>query len=445
MQCEGAMLQQEFNSLVDPIAQRLPPLEDHPADTALSRRELADFFEQAPISLHWAGPDGRILKTNQAELALLGYSREEYVGREAADFHQDPKPMRAALTQLARGEKVPAFESQLRCKDGSVKDVIIALNALRENGRLQHVRCFTSDITRLRREEALSAALDSQLLHAARLAGMEEVASSVLHNVGNVLNSLNVSALTVMDRVANSRLDGLAHVAELVRTHAGDLAQFISTDASGKKLPDYLETLARYWTEEQAALLRELGRLIKYVSHIKDVVSRQQSLTGLSGHAESASISDLIEDALTLAASGLERLGVVLRRDCANDFALNVDRRKFMLILVNLISNARDSVLTSEARNKEITVRSELVQEGYVRVDVIDNGLGIPAENLERLFARGFTTKKSGHGFGLHSSALAARDLGGSLTAQSEGPDQGAIFTVKIPRTPRTMTLTESI
>jgi signal transduction histidine kinase len=77
-----------------------------------------------------------------------------------------------------------------------------------------------------------------------------------------------------------------------------------------------------------------------------------------------------------------------------------------------------------------------LVQEGYARVDVIDNGLGIPAENLDRVFARGFTTKKNGHGFGLHSSALAARDLGGSLTAQSEGPGRGAIFTVKIPLAP---------
>jgi PAS domain S-box-containing protein len=414
-------------------------LEKQADDTTLTKRELADFFEHAPISLHWAGPDGRILKTNRAELALLGYSREEYVGRQAAAFHQEPKAMSAALLRLARGEKVPPFESQLRCKDGAFKNVIIALNGLHENGRLQLVRCFTSDITRLRRQEALNAMLDTQLLHAARLAGMEEVASSVLHDVGNVLNSLNVSALMVVERVINSRLDGLARVAELVRDHTGDLGQFVTTDASGKKLPDYLETLAGYWTEEKAALLGDLGRLTKYVSHIKDVVSRQQSLTGLSSHAESASISDLIEDALTLAASGLEQLGVALRRDCPRDFALSVDRRKFMLILVNLISNARDAVLAGAAAQKEIVVRGELLPEGYARVDVRDNGLGIPAENLERVFERGFTTKKNGHGFGLHSSALAARDLGGSLTVQSDGPGRGAIFTVKIPLAPRSM------
>jgi two-component system, LuxR family, sensor kinase FixL len=368
-------------------------------------------------------------------LDLLGYGREEYVGREAASFHQNPQLMRAALAQLARGEKVPAFESQLLCKDGAFKNVIIALNALWENGRLQHIRCFTSDITRLRRQEALSATLDTQLIRAARLAGMEEVASNVLHNVGNVLNSLNVSAVTVGERVSHSRLGGLTRVAELVRKHADDLGHFMTTDPQGQKLPDYLETLARYWTEEQAALLRELHRLNNYVSHIKDVVSRQQSLTGLSGRAESASISDLVEDALTLAAAGVDRLGISLRRDCAVDFAISVDRRKFMLILVNLISNARDSVLASSAKNKQICVRSELLEEGYARVDVIDNGLGIPAENLGRIFTRSFTTKKDGHGFGLHSSALAARDLGGSLTVQSEGPDRGAIFTVKIPLT----------
>jgi PAS domain S-box-containing protein len=410
--------------------------EDSPADAALTPRELADFFEHAPVSLHWAGPDGRILKVNRAELELLSYSRDEYVGREAAGFHKNPQSLRAALALLAGGQSVPPFESQLRCKDGSFKDVIIALNALRIQGRLLHVRCFTSDITCLRRQEALSAALDTQLLHAARLAGMEEVASSVLHSVGNVLNSLNVSAIASVERLTNSRLNGLPRVAELVRAHAGDLGEFLTADARGKKLPEYLETLARYWNEEQATLLRELRRLNHFVNHIKDIVSRQQSLAGLAGHPESASISDLIEDGLTLAVSDADRLGVTLRRDCAIDFALTVDRRKFMLILVNLISNARDAVLAGDAKNKQIIVRSELLPEGYVRVDVTDNGVGITAEDLARIFTRGFTTKKSGHGFGLHSSALVARDLGGSLTVKSEGRGQGATFTVKIPLAP---------
>jgi signal transduction histidine kinase len=243
----------------------------------------------------------------------------------------------------------------------------------------------------------------------------------------------------VADRVSNSRMSGLASVAGLLKQHSGDLAHFLTTDERGKKLPGYLDTLASYWTEEQAWLLHELERLNNYISHIKDVVSRQQSLTGLAGHAESASISDLIEDGLTIALSGAERLGVELRRECAVDFAVNVDRRKFSLILVNLLTNARDSVLASGRKEKQIIVRNEMLPGNYARVDVVDNGMGIPAENLERIFVRAFTTKKDGHGFGLHSSALAARDLGGSLTVQSEGLGRGAIFTVKIPLAPPTM------
>jgi len=398
-----------------------------------NEHDLADFFEHAPIGLHWAGPDGLILRVNQAELDLTGYAREEYLGRPAAQFHQNPQLLRAALEQLARGETVPTFESQLLCKNGSVVEVLISLDALRRDGTLVHARCFTRDITRARREEALNAALNLQLVNAARLAGMEEVASNVLHNVGNVLNNVNVSALTAIERVTHSRLSALIQVAELVRSHADDLAQFVATDPRGQKLPGYLETLARYWSDEQALLLRELRRLTVSVNHIKDVVSRQQFLTGPAGRAESVSISALIDDSVAIAIAGADRLGIRIRRDYTIDFSLLVDRRKLMLILVNLLGNARDAVAEVESKNRQIAVRSELLPEGHVRVEVQDNGAGISAENLSRIFDRGFTTKKDGHGFGLHSSALAARELGGSIEAQSEGPGRGARFTVIIP------------
>jgi two-component system, LuxR family, sensor kinase FixL len=401
-----------------------------------SEHDLADFFEHAPIGLHWAGPDGLILRVNQAELDLTGYPREEYLGRPSAQFHKNPDLMRAALGRLAHGETVPAFESQLVCKNGSAVDVLISLDALRRNGALVHARCLTSDITLSKREEAHSAAQNLQLRNAARLAGMEEVASNVLHNVGNVLNSVNVSATTAIERISHSQLSGLASVAELVRAHADNLADFVTTDPRGLKLPHYLETLARYWTDEQALLLRELRRLTVSINHIKDIVSRQQSLTGPFGQAESVSVSALIDDSLAVAIAGPDRLAIDIRRDYTIDFSIHVDRRKCMLILVNLLANARDAVTGIESRNKQIIVRTELLQEGFLRVEVQDNGAGIAAEDLGHVFDRGFTTKKAGHGFGLHSSALAARELGGSIEVHSEGPGCGARFAVNIPLSP---------
>ena len=408
---------------------------DFNAEMALVQ-SLADFLAHAPIGLHWTGPDGLILRVNQTELDLTGYAREEYLGRPAAQFHKKPEPMRAALGRLAGGQSVPAFASQLLCKSGAVLEVFISLGAHRRKGALVQARCFTRDLTLARREEALSTALNLQLVNAARLAGMEEVASNVLHNVGNVLNSVNVSATTAVERVAHSRLSGLAHVAELVRSHADDLAHFVASDPRGRRLPGYLETLARYWSDEQALLLRELRRLTVSVNHIKDVVSRQQFLTGPAGQTETVSLSTLIDDSVAIAIPGADTLGIRIRRDYTIDFSILVDRRKFMLILVNLLGNARDAVTEAESRNKQITVRSELLQEGFGRVEVQDNGAGITPQNLPRIFARGFTTKKAGHGFGLYSSALAARELGGSIEAQSDGPGRGARFSVKIPLSP---------
>jgi signal transduction histidine kinase len=88
--------------------------------------------------------------------------------------------------------------------------------------------------------------------------------------------------------------------------------------------------------------------------------------------------------------------------------------------------------MESGCDGKQVTLRVAS-GEGRVRVSVIDNGVGIPAENLTRIFNQGFTTRKDGHGFGLHSGALAARELGGSLHVHSDGAGQGASFTLELP------------
>lgn len=292
-------------------------------------------------------------------------------------------------------------------------------------------------LERMRVEEKV-AVLSTQLLNAARRAGMEEVANNVLHNVGNVLNSVNVSATLVTDKLANSKLAGLSRAAGLLRSRAQDLDSFLAEDPQGKKLPDYLETLARYWASEQTAALKELQTLNKNINHIKDIVSRQQSLTGTSGFAEPVFISVLVEDALAIAASDLERTGIIIGREYTVHFPVVLDKMKLMLILVNLVSNARDALLANLANNKQLKVRTELHQDNHLRVLVIDNGTGIAPENLTRIFSHGFTTKERGHGFGLHGSALAAREMGGSLNVVSEGAGRGAQFAVEIPLRPGT-------
>jgi signal transduction histidine kinase len=272
-----------------------------------------------------------------------------------------------------------------------------------------------------------------QLVETSRQAGMAEVATNVLHNVGNVLNSINVSVGKLSDRLSKSNFGHVGKVAELMRERTADLGDFMTKDAKGRQLPSFLEQLAEQLGKENAFILNELGSLTKNVDHVKDIVAMQQSYSKVSGVTEIVKATELVEDALRMNASALTRHEVQFFREYDENLPdLNVEKHKVLQILVNLIRNAKYACDESGLEEKRLTMR---VTNGSdkVRIVLIDNGIGIPAENLTRIFSYGFTTKKDGHGFGLHGGALSAREMGGSLSAQSDGLGKGAAFTLELP------------
>ena len=129
------------------------------ADLRRNEQLLSDFFENAAVALHWVGSDGAILRANRTELEMLGYVRDEYVGRNIADFYVDSSVAGDVLGRLNAGHELREYEAQLRCKDGSVKDVAISSNVLREHGRFVHTRCFTRDITEIKERRHCRSAL----------------------------------------------------------------------------------------------------------------------------------------------------------------------------------------------------------------------------------------------------------------------------------------------
>jgi signal transduction histidine kinase len=281
--------------------------------------------------------------------------------------------------------------------------------------------------------EERMAALQSQLIEAARRVGMADVATSVLHNVGNVLNSVNVSATLVKEKITKARLSGLDRAAELIQAHSSDLGAFLTENPQGKQFPQYLALLAQGWQEERQALLKELESLARNLSHIRDIIARQQSLTGVSGAVENVSLSELLDEALQMGSASLENHGITVVRDYGVIEPVVVDKMRLTMIVVNLLRNAKESLTASNQAKKCLTIRSESNGDGQLRVRVIDNGLGIAPENLPRVFSWGFTTKPGGHGFGLHSSAMVAKEMGGSLHASSDGPGKGAQFVLELP------------
>ena len=298
----------------------------------------------------------------------------------------------------------------------------------------QRTRNLREEIEERKRAEAALKLAQEELLQSSRLAGMAEVATSVLHNVGNVLNSVNVSATLVFDRLKASKASDIARVAALLNEHASDLGGFVTRDPRGRQLPSYLDQLGQHLNHEKSFLMKELESLRNNIGHIKDIVAMQQSYTSFGGVMERIQVTGLVEDALRMNISALERHQVQVLRDYEAGLPMvTVDKHKALQILVNLISNANYACQESASNDKRLTLRVRSAGE-RIRITVVDNGVGIPSQNLTRIFTYGFTTRKNGHGFGLHSGAIAAQEMGGSLLAQSDGPAKGATFILELPR-----------
>ncbi|MGA2248515.1 MAG: ATP-binding protein [Verrucomicrobiota bacterium] len=300
----------------------------------------------------------------------------------------------------------------------------------------QKTRLLTREIDERRRIEAEVERGHRQLLVTSRLAGMAEVATSVLHNVGNVMTSVNVLSASIVDLVRHSKVSSVARLGELLGKNRNAMDHFVAQDERGRRLPDYVEQLGSHLADEQGLLLQKVRVLNENIQHINDIVGRQQGYAKASGLMETLAPEEVVEDALQMHGESLKRHGINLVRDFGQIPAMTMDRHKVLQILFNLLENAKYACLQGGVADKKITVRLQLAPDGFVRLAVLDNGMGIPPENLSRIFGQGFSTRKDGHGFGLHSSALAAQDMGGRLAVHSEGPDQGATFVLEIPLKP---------
>lgn len=270
------------------------------------------------------------------------------------------------------------------------------------------------------------------LVKAARSAGMAEIATSVLHNVGNVLNSVNISASLAADRLKQSEIASLGQVSDLIAEHRADLGTFLTTDARGQMVPDFIAELSGCLRAEQEAVLAELASLARGVDHIKQIVAAQQSMAKRSTVQTRVDPRKLIDDAVNLVSPG-QRQGIEFVRKYADDVPADMllDEHKVMQVLLNLVTNACQASVARPGRTRQVTLVVER-DDARLRFRVADNGVGIAAENLARMFSHGFTTKKDGHGFGLHGAANAAREMNGSLSAASDGPNLGATFTLEL-------------
>ena len=409
-----------------------------------SQTLLATVVGDLPIGLLSCDVRGQLTHYNRAAAELCGIppqdgaaaprnpypvTSEVFLPDGKTPVPREERPLARAL----RGDPCRSMEYVVVRPDGQVRIVLTSSQRLvGPEGQPLGALAIEQDITERRQAEEELERVHKQLLTASRQAGMAEVATNVLHNVGNVLNSVNVSASMVSERIKRSKCPGLGRVASLFKEHAADLSAFMS-GPQGKHLPAYLTELANELIAERDAAVAELTALRSNVEHIKEIVAMQQGYARLGGITDTVDVRVLVDDSLRMNEGAFNRHGVTIVRDFEDVPMVQVDKHKVLQILVNVIRNAKYAC--SEAKgggDRRVTVRVR-ASTSAVLVAVIDTGVGIARENLDKIFSYGFTTRAEGHGFGLHSSALAARELGGTLRAESPGPGMGATFTLTLP------------
>lgn len=412
-------------------------------ELAFERDLLTQLLDNSFDHIYFKDLESRFIRASLETSVRFGVTPQQLLGKRDFDYFSEEhaRPAYEDEQQIIRtGQPMVGRIEKETFDDGREFWVLTTKMPLRDKqGQIMGTFGISKDITDIKQAEAKLEKVHKQLLEASRQAGMAEVATSVLHNVGNVLNSINISASLMEDQLKNSRITNVGRVASMMQQHSADLGEFITRDPKGQQLPSYLNQLSEHLSREQTLILKEIRELKANLEHVKEIVAMQQSYAKVGGLSETVKVVDLVEDALRINAGALNRHSITLIREYPTEaLEVNVQKHKVLQILVNLIRNAKYACDDGNAPEKRMTVRIKSLDGGQrAQIEIADNGVGIPAENLTRIFNHGFTTRKEGHGFGLHSGALAAKELGGSLEGFSDGPGTGATFVLQLPCQPK--------
>ncbi len=425
------------NAWPDDIAEGAVCTIERNDELIIKRSLIKAFLDGVPDIVYFKDRDSRFIAVSRSKADRHGLQPADLVGKTDADFFSDKHAQWARADEesiMNTGTPILGKLEKIVWHDGRETWALSNKLPLRdERGEIIGTFGISKDVTEAKLTEEALDKTRKELIETSRLAGMAEVATGVLHNVGNVLVSVNVTTDLLADTLRNSKTTSLGKVVELIRARSHDLGHYLSVDPKGRLVPEYLASLAVHFTEERNRLLKEVEALRKHISHIKDIVTMQQAYAKMAGVVEPLEAVELMEDSVRMNSAALVRHDVRLERDFQVVPRVVVEKGKVLQILVNLIRNAKYACDDGGRADKVITLRIRHGAPGFVELLVEDNGIGIPPENMTKIFQHGFTTRSDGHGFGLHSSVLAAREMGGSLQVRSAGLGHGATFTINLP------------
>ena len=408
-------------------------VENDKIDQVIDNIIVENLMKNCDDMIYFKDLDSRFLRCSDSLAKLLGAkSRTEVCGKSDFDFFDES----SATSFFECEQDIISTGEPWICKPEKTGESIWMLSSkmpLRDKtGKIVGTFGISKDITAQKEFEAELEQTNKRLNVASRHAGMAEIAMNVIHNVGNVLNSVNVSVSQVQEINKRLNIDNLCKVANLISENI-DVDNFLKDDEKGKRIPEYLSAIAEELVRDREDIQTELEATRRNLDHIKTIVAMQQQYATSSSVIEETDLSLLLSDAAQISSSSMARHNIELVKQFDDEIIVPIDQHQVLQILINLIRNAKHACQDSDQPNKRIVLAVELTED-EIKIVVMDNGIGIEPDDLQKLFSHGFTTKKNGHGFGLHSGANSAKQMGGDLQGYSDGIGTGASFVLTLPR-----------
>ena len=413
------------NSELGIMAQTFNKMIQNLNETSVSKNYLDNILSTMRDMLIVLDSEGFIKSVNHSTIFNLGWDEADLLGKSlpvlSGDFNS------CESWDLLLQGKIRQKEITLIKKDRQTIPVLFSASLM---DMKNVIVCTAADISEKNKAEQVKEEMQKKLVEVSREAGMSEIATGVLHNVGNVLNSINISIGVIQSRLKNACLNDFFKVMKVVQTSGDDWVSFVKNHEQGQMFFPVLLAISEEMKKEQQEVGLEFMELEKYVENIKNIVYIQQSVAKKGGMIEKFKINETISQAININKNDLLRHEIEIIEENAQEFIVETDRLKVIQVLINLITNAKDAL--KGMQNKKIHVLVKKYDQ-MIQVIVKDNGIGINKDQINKIFLYGHTTKKEGHGFGLHNSALAAKEIGGQLEVKSEGEKRGAEFIFTFP------------
>ena len=401
---------------------------------------LQSVFDSMSDGVVVADKTGRTIMVNPGAKRINGMvklftEKEEWLAKYNY-FYPDavtPYPLDEVPMFLAiKGESVDNVEMFIN-SDEAPEGAYLNVSGrplLDEDGELNGGVIIFRDVTdRVKTEEALAQAFAQ---------GRLEIVDTILHNIGNAINSVSVGIETIHHQLTNDKLTPrLTALAKALEQNQENFSDYIQNDPQGQKVLPFILTLAADFNIVQQQWEQTVERIRNRTSHIVDIIRTQNSYHRASTTRKDINLRAAILDAIRILQDSIDKRQIQIAVDCDNaPKEIRIQESQFHQVLVNLIKNAVEAIdelaQSGEGNNNEaprIEIRSH-IQDDFLSIDITDNGIGIEAENLQRIFSAGFTSKEHGSGLGLHSSANFVISSGGEIQACSNGKGSGATIRI---------------